>query len=80
MIFFSGTPANGGTGHVCYLEILSLVETDGWKDFCNEVFLKWKEFEPSIHWAKEWKLLDDGVEYMKEVCFQLLCCCSNVHI
>ena len=69
MVFASipGNPKNGGSGHTVYIEVLSYTGTPLWKEFCDKVFKKWRKYNPTIHLAKEWQLLDGGEQYMKQV-------------
>ncbi|KAJ8311429.1 hypothetical protein KUTeg_010784 [Tegillarca granosa] len=52
-----GNPKNGGSGHVVYLEILSVIGTEGWEDFCKEIGTEWMKYGGVPHLAKQWSFL-----------------------
>ncbi|XP_052079585.1 L-gulonolactone oxidase-like isoform X2 [Mytilus californianus] len=56
-----GNPTYGGSGHVVYIEILSVVDTKGWEKFCTDVGREWMALDGVPHLAKQWDFLP-GVE------------------
>ncbi|XP_076088202.1 L-gulonolactone oxidase-like isoform X2 [Mytilus galloprovincialis] len=56
-----GNPAYGGSGHVVYIEILSVVDTKGWEKFCIDVAKEWMALDGVPHLAKQWDFIP-GVE------------------
>ena len=56
-----GNPAYGGSGHVLYIEVLSIAGTKGWTQFSTEVGTQWMALGGVPHLAKEWDYLP-GVE------------------
>ena len=62
-----GNPANGGSGHVLYIEILSVAGTQGWEDFCKEIAKEWIALGGIPHLAKQWDFLPNIEEDINKV-------------
>ncbi|CAC5357779.1 unnamed protein product [Mytilus coruscus] len=56
-----GNPAYGGSGHVLYIEIISIVDTKGWEKFSINVGKEWMALDGVPHLAKDWDFLP-GIE------------------
>ncbi|XP_071128649.1 L-gulonolactone oxidase-like [Mytilus edulis] len=56
-----GNPDYGGSGHMLYIEVLSVVDTKGWEKFCIDVGTEWMALDGIPHLAKQWDFLP-GVE------------------
>ncbi|CAC5363241.1 unnamed protein product [Mytilus coruscus] len=56
-----GNPDYGGSGHVLYIEIVSVVNTKGWEKFSIDVGKEWMALDGVPHLAKEWDFLP-GIE------------------
>ncbi|XP_063412030.1 uncharacterized protein LOC134694861 [Mytilus trossulus] len=59
-----GNPAYGGSGHVVYIEILSLVDTKGWEKFCIDVAKEWMALDGVPHLAKQWDFIPDVEDHI----------------
>jgi hypothetical protein len=54
-------PASG-SGHTCYIEILSSSPTPYWQEFASAIALRWMQLPGARpHWAKEWEFIP-GIE------------------
>ncbi|KAK3102691.1 hypothetical protein FSP39_013180, partial [Pinctada imbricata] len=52
-----GNPATGGSGHVFYIEVLSVAGTKGWEKFCTVIGKEWSAMGGIPHLAKQWDFL-----------------------
>jgi L-gulonolactone oxidase len=59
------SPAHG-SGHVCYIEILSYRGAPGWDEFAAEVAHAWMKLPGARpHWAKELDVIPGGAEWLR---------------
>jgi hypothetical protein len=55
-----------------YLEVLTLVDTPGWKEFCTDIATEWckiggkKNVKPLINWGKEMESVPDLTTFLWE--------------
>lgn len=55
------SPASG-SGHTCYIEILSSSPTPHWREFASAISVRWMQLPGARpHWAKEWEFIP-GIE------------------
>ncbi|CAC5414957.1 unnamed protein product [Mytilus coruscus] len=52
-----GNPDYNGSRHVLFVEVVSIVHTDGWEKFCKEVALEWMKLDGVPHLAKQWDFI-----------------------
>ena len=62
-----GNPENGGSGHVFFIEVLSLSNTAGFEDFCIDIAGKWLQMGGTPHLAKDWKFIPGIMDHIKQV-------------
>ena len=62
-----GNPAYGGSGHVVYIEILSVVDTKGWEKFCIDVAKEWMALDGVPHLAKQWDFIPGVEDHINKV-------------
>ncbi|KAJ8306718.1 hypothetical protein KUTeg_015759 [Tegillarca granosa] len=62
-----GNPALGGSGHVFYVEVLSVDGTNGWDEFCIELGIEWMKLGGMPHLAKEWDFIPGAYEHIRQV-------------
>ena len=81
-----GSPKEGGSGHVFYIEILSYSHTPHWRDFANKVAQHLMKI-PGVmfHWGKEWEYVDGSAKHIQKVIYLLVMrrACQNsyaIHI
>jgi hypothetical protein len=56
---------SSGTGHTCYIEILSSSPTPGWEEFATAVATRWMTLPGARpHWAKEWEFIPGITEFI----------------
>ncbi|XP_071149077.1 L-gulonolactone oxidase-like [Mytilus edulis] len=56
-----GNPAYGGSGCTFTIEVLSIVDTKGWRKFATDVGKEWMALDGVPHLAKQWDFLP-GIE------------------
>ncbi|XP_062601808.1 L-gulonolactone oxidase-like [Saccostrea cucullata] len=67
-----GNPANGGSGHVFCIEIISVTGTKGWEKFSIDVGREWMALGGVPHLAKQWDYLPGIHRHIQEkMCLEL---------
>ncbi|XP_076099587.1 L-gulonolactone oxidase-like [Mytilus galloprovincialis] len=61
-----GNPAYNGSRHVLYVEVISVVRTDEWEQFCQEVALEWMKLDGVPHLAKQWDFIPGINKHINE--------------
>lgn len=60
----------GDQEHILYVEVLSIVNTPGVKDYFKAISDGWKKLGGIPHWHKQWTFLDEKgsmVDYLKKM-------------
>lgn len=68
-----GNPAYNGSRHVLYVEVISVVRTDEWEQFCQEVALEWMKLDGVPHLAKQWDFIPGINKHINEVRIKTRC-------
>ena len=55
----------GDEDHILYVEVLSVVNTPGSKEYFGEICRLWKRQGGIPHWQKQWTFLDDNGSMIK---------------
>lgn len=62
-----GHKAYKGHGRVLYIEVLSVVNTIGWEEFCKDVAVQWMLLDGVPHLAKQWDFIPDIEDHIYRV-------------